>query len=159
MGVHKLANGPVTLTISEVRNVEGNFGPQMEFTDGTTSVYVNEMPAQRGLARLGIDAEGAVGRTITFVQVKKDGKTFTNLEWGSAEAAATPEYQPPRAGAPAPAAPSSRKTKEEMYELYGECVAEAVNRFGAQCDALGLPYSAEALQSSAATLFIQVARL
>jgi hypothetical protein len=157
MPVHKLADGPCTMTVTAVRNTEGNFGPQVEFTDGVVSVYVNEMPAQRGLARLGMDLETVVGATIRFHQVKKDGKTFTNLDLARPEDVGTPT--PSASAHPVATTAKGKVTKEQMFDLYGECVREAVNRFGAVCDDTGVPYDSQSLQAAAATLFIQTARM
>ena len=98
--IHKLATGPCTLEIASAVESVGNFGPQVCFTgaDGT-SVYVNDSPAKRGLERLGLDMETAIGATIRFSQKKKDGKTFTDLDLAGEGTAATP----------APAAAAARK--------------------------------------------------
>ena len=153
--IHKLANGPCVLEIASIAESVGNFGPQVCFTgvDGTI-VYVNEGPAKRGLERLGLDMETAIGATIRFSQVKKDGKTFTNLDRAGDGTAATP---PALVVAPAQQqkAPADLPT---IALLYSECVAIAMATLGARCEEAGLPIDASAIQAAAATLFIRASR-
>ena len=44
MPFHKLADGPITMTIAAVKSAEGKFGPQMVFssTEGV-DVFISEM--------------------------------------------------------------------------------------------------------------------
>ena len=152
--IHKLANGPCTLEISAAIPSEGNFGPQVCFigVDGT-SVYVNDGPARRGLERLSLDVDTVIGQTIRFSQIKKDGKTFTNLDRAGEGTATTPA-----AVAPVAAAPKAPVDLAALALLYSECVDIAMATLGVKCEAAGVPYSAEALQSAAATLFIKATR-
>jgi hypothetical protein len=152
--IHKLANGPCVLEISAAIPSEGNFGPQVCFigTDGT-SVYVNDSPAKRGLERLSLDMDTVIGQTIRFSQVKKDGKTFTNLDRAGEGTAATPA-----AAASLPAAPKAPVDLAALAVLYGECVDIAMGTLGVKCEAAGVPYDAAALQAAAATLFIKATR-
>jgi hypothetical protein len=154
--IHKLANGPCTLEISAAIPSEGNFGPQVCFigTDGT-SVYVNDSPAKRGLERLSLDIDTVIGQTIRFSQVKKDGKTFTNLDRAGEGTAETP---PPVAHLAVPAAPKAPVDLAALAVLYSECFAIAMATLGVKCEEAGVPYDAAALQSAAATLFIRAAR-
>jgi hypothetical protein len=152
--IHKLANGPCTLEISAAIPSEGNFGPQVCFigTDGT-SVYVNDGPARRGLERLSLDIDTMIGQTIRFSQVKKDGKTFTNLDRAGEGTASTPD-----AVVAAPAAPKAPVDLAALAVLYSECFSIAMATLGVKCEEAGVPYDAAALQSAAATLFIRAAR-
>ena len=152
--IHKLANGPCTLEISAAIPSEGNFGPQVCFigTDGT-SVYVNDGPARRGLERLGLDMETAIGATIRFSQKKKDGNTFTDLDLAGEGTAATP--------APAAAAPVVQRAPVDLAALallYSECFSIAMATLGVKCEESGVPYDASALQAAAATIFIKASR-
>ena len=152
--IHKLATGPCTLEIASVVESMGNFGPQVCFTgtDGT-SVYVNEGPAKRGLERLSLDMETAIGATVRFSQVKKDGKTFTNLDRAGEGTASTPV-----AAVAAPVAQKAPVDLPALALLYSECVAIAMATLGAKCEEAGVPYDASALQAAAATLFIRACR-
>lgn len=154
--IHKLANGPCTLEISAAIPSEGNFGPQVCFigTDGT-SVYVNDSPAKRGLERLSLDIDTVIGQTIRFSQVKKDGKTFTNLDRAGEGTAETPAAAAPVA---APAAPKAPVDLAALAVLYSECFSIAMATLGVKCEEAGVPYDASALQSAAATLFIRACR-
>jgi hypothetical protein len=151
--VHKLANGPITLTIAAVDSAEGNFGPQTVFrgTDGT-DVYMSEMSAMRGLARLNLTAETAVGETLMMEQVKKDGKTCTNINMTGAGASAAP-----RAAAPVAAA-APKQTVQDLARVYRECVEAAVATLGVALEGAEIAITAEAIQAAAATLFIKVTR-
>jgi hypothetical protein len=155
--IHKLANGPLTLTVSGLESVEGQFGAQTQI-DGEDAhgqevrVFVSEMTAMRQLARLNLTPETVLGRTLTLAQVKKDGKTFTDFTLarpGQASAAA----------APAAAAAAPRKVElADVVPVYRECVMAALLTLGDACEARGIPFDAAAIQSAAATLFIRVMR-
>lgn len=147
MAFHKLSDGPITMVIAAVKNTEGNFGPQFCFSsnDGT-DVYVSEMAGAKGLARLNLTPESAVGKTITFEQVKKDGKTYTNLSMGG-----TPSAPATRtASTAAPAMPF-----EDLVALYGRCVEAAIQHLGKRCEQAEIPVDGSAIQAAAATLFIR----
>ena len=152
--IHKLATGPCTLEIASVVESMGNFGPQVCFTgaDGT-SVYINEGPAKRGLERLSLDMDTVIGQTIRFSQVKKDGKTFSNLDRAGEGTASTPV-----AAVAAPVAQKAPVDLPALALLYSECVAIAMATLGAKCEEAGVPYDASALQAAAATLFIRACR-
>lgn len=157
MPIHKLANGPVTITISKIESTEGNFGPQTKFEgtdpDGTPiDVYVSEMTAMRQLARLNLTPETAVGCTMHLEQIKKDGKTFTNIDIAKADGSA-----PARAAAPA-VAPAKKPELSELVTLYGQCVKGALETLGVACENAGVPFDASAIQAAAATLFIKATR-
>lgn len=154
MPIHKLAEGPITITVAQVETVQGNFGPQVKFTaeDGT-SVYVNELPASKQLARLNLTMDDVVGKAIHLEQVKKNGTTFTNI----ALAGAGMTDSPRAAAAPtSPAAP--KQTIAELAGIYSECVSYAMATLGVKCEEAGIPVDAAAIQSAAATLFIKATR-
>lgn len=152
MPIHKLAEGPITLTVIGVENVQGNFGAQVKLTgeDGT-DVYINELPAQKQLARLNLTTETVIGKTIHIEQVKKNGSTFTNIALAGAGAPA-----PRAAVASAPVAP--KQTMAELASVYSECVSYAMATLGAKCEEAGIPIDASAIQAAAATLFIKATR-
>jgi hypothetical protein len=152
--IHKLATGPITLTIVSVEATEGNFGPQVCFTgDEGTSVYISELSATKQIARLNLTMEDVVGQTLFFEQIKKDGKTYTNIALaGAATLAKT------AAAVSAPAAPKAPVDLAALAVLYAECVDIAMATLGMKCEAAGVPYDAAALQSAAATIFIKATR-
>jgi hypothetical protein len=152
--IHKLATGPITLTIVAVESTEGNFGPQVCFTgEEGTSVYISELSATKQIARLNMTLDECIGKTLFFEQIKKDGKTYTNIALsGAATLAKT------AAAASAPAAPKAPIDLPALIELYGQCVDGAMATLGMKCEAAGVPYDAAALQSAAATLFIKASR-
>lgn len=151
MATHKLANGPITLTIASCDVVEGNFGTQHRFSDGQTDVYLNASTSVRQLARLNLSEQTVIGQTLHFAQVKKDGKTFTDLT------IVGPGQSPPASPANVNAAPVARAPKltlEELEALYGQCVQAAIRQFVRACDDVSIPYDGQAVAAAAATLFI-----
>lgn len=156
MAIHKLATGPITMNIVAVDQTEGNFGPQIQFTgdDGTT-VYVSLSSATSQLDRNKLNFETAIGQRLHFEQIKKDGKTFTNINrvpaGVGAPAAATPAPAPARAAAPA-------MSMQELTALYGQCVDAAMATIGIKLENAGVPFDGAVIQSAAATIFIKATR-
>lgn len=156
MAVHKLANGPITMTIASATESEGQYGPQVKFTgeDGT-DVYVNQAPVERGLGRLNLTVATVVGKTIKFAQVKKDGKTFTNMDLA---APGTEGISAPVTQTVSTAAPAAKRSLEELDALYGQCLAIAMRHIVAKMDDAGVQYDATTIVSATATLFIQASK-
>lgn len=150
MAYHKLADGPITMTIASVRPDEGKFGPQMVFssTEGV-DVFISEMSATKGLARLNLTPESVVGETLTFEQIKKDGKTFTNINKGSAGAVTAPATRTTSTAA-------SALSYEDAVALYARCVDAAIQHLGGKCGDAEIPVDGSAIQAAAATLFISL---
>lgn len=163
MAIHKLADGPITLVITEAALVEGKFGAQYQITGGDangeeTRIFVSQKAFESQLGRLKLTPEAAVGETLHFEQVKKDGTTYTNINKAKAGTPTVAVVQAERAQAaakPAPA-PIARMTVAEAADLYGQCVDAAIAKFWAPLTEQGMTVSAEALQSAAATIFIAV---
>lgn len=155
MPIHKLANGPITLSpVTAIESAEGNFGPQMIFKGNVDDlVFISEMSGAKGLARLNLTAETAIGRTLTLEQIKKDGKTFTNINLGTGTGGA------PVAGAAPVARPAAPPMDvAALGAIYSQCVDQALATLGAKCQAAEIPFDAQAIQSAAATLFIKATR-
>jgi len=152
MAIHKLAEGPITLTVSRIEEQVGNFGPQFAMY-GTNDelVYVSEKSTLSGLSRLNLTPESVVGETIRIEQVKKDGKTYTNISKSSG-GNVTPS------AVASPAAPKAPVDLPALAVLYGECFAIAMATLGVKCEEAGVPYDAAALQAAAATIFIKATR-
>ena len=150
--IHKLAEGPITLTIARIEAQVGNFGPQFAMY-GTNDelVYVSEKSTLSGLSRLNLTPESVVGETIRIEQVKKDGKTYTNI------AKASGENVTPSAVA-SPAAPKAPVDLPKLIELYGQCLDGAMMTFAMRMEESGTPYDGAAVQAAAATLFIKATR-
>ena len=154
--IHKLANGPLTITVAAVDSTEGNFGPQVCFTgDEGTSVYISELSATKQIARLNMTLEETIGQTLFFEQIKKEGKTYTNiaLAGGMNVKVSIASAAPAFASAPKPPA-----DLPALAVLYGECFAIAMATLGVKCEEAGVPYDAAALQAAAATIFIKATR-
>ena len=146
MPFHKLADGPITMTIAAVKSAEGKFGPQMVFssTEGV-DVFISEMSGAKGLARLNLTPESVVGETLSFEQIKKDGKTFTNINKGGTVTA--PVTRTTSTAAPA-------LNYDDAVALYSRCVEAAIQQLGGKCGDAEIPVDGSAIQAAAATLFI-----
>lgn len=170
MAIHKLADGPITLTITALRlGVQGNFGTQAAFDSGDTTVFISEPTALRQLSRLNLTTESVVGQTLHFAQTKKDGKTYTDINLVGA-GTTPPQHVPIPAGQPMQGTTThgtavhgttprhAKLTVPEAAALYGECVDAAMATLGAKLEGVGIGASDMAIQAAAATLFIQVCR-
>jgi hypothetical protein len=154
--IHKLANGPLTITVAAVDSTEGNFGPQVCFTgDEGTSVYISELSATKQIARLNMTLEETIGQTLFFEQIKKDGKTYTNIALAGGMNAKVSIASASGSTTVAPKAPADLPA---LAVLYGECFAIAMATLGVKCEEAGVPYDASALQAAAATIFIKATR-
>lgn len=156
MAIHKLAEGPITLTVMSVELSEGNYGPQYRFTgeDGT-AVFVSESSATKQLGRIGLTVESVVGKTIFLEQVQKNGTRYTNIALSTPGAAAAR----PAASAPAAAAaPAPRRSVEELAAIYQQCVDQAMITIGNRLMDSATPFDGAVIQSAAATLFIAATR-
>lgn len=152
MPIHKLAEGPITITVAAVETVQGNYGAQVKFTstDGT-DVYISELSATKQLARLSLTPDQSIGETLHFEQIKKNGTTYTNISKAAAGSAAPVAKAAPTAAAP-------RQSVEELGAIYAQCVAQALTTLGSACEESGIPIDASAIQAAAATLFIKATR-
>lgn len=160
MPIHKLANGPITMTVAKTEIAPSQFDQgkfQVKFVSTTDDiVYVSEQAANMQLGRLNLMVDDCAGKTLRFEQVKKDGRTYTNIGLaapGSETAAA------PAAAASAPrAAVATSMTLEQATAIYTECVKTAIATLGQQCISAEIPVDASAIQAAAATLFIRVTK-
>jgi len=153
MPFHKLADGPITMTIGAVRSAEGKFGPQMVFssTDGV-DVFISEMSGAKGLARLNLDQDSVLGKTLAFEQIKKDGKTFTNINLASVGAVTA------TASTASAAKATPALSFDDAVALYAKCVQAAIQHLGKACEGAEIPVDGAAIQAAAATLFIRTSK-
>jgi hypothetical protein len=162
MAIWKLAeHGPVSITVTEISEQEGKFGPQFA-VDGVTEdgeearLFVSTKALTSQLGRLKLDVDTALGQQLYFEQVSKDGTKYTNISRGTggpAKAAGAPSGAKPAA---APAAPArvARMTPAEAAKVYAECVNLAMATLGARLEQAEVPFDGAVIQSAAATLFI-----
>ena len=144
----KLSEGPVTMVVRSVTEADGKFGKPFVFTNEANDVlYLSDGAASRGLARLNLDADTAVGQTLTFSQVKKDGKTYTNIDRGGTPTAT-------RTVSTATPVATSSLTFDDAVALYARCVEAALQHLAKRCEQAEIPVDGAAVQSAAATLFI-----
>ena len=158
MASHKLKDGPVTLTVAEVSQVEGNYGPQYVLTsDDETLVYVNVVSFDKQLARLSLDIDSVVGKTIHIEQVQKNGTTFTNVSLarpGAPTGVQAPRSAPNAAAPTAAYAPAPKLSVTEAAALYTEALMRVAPSLNEACGEYGIPLTADALHSAAATVVI-----
>jgi hypothetical protein len=163
MAIHKLATGPITLTPTSVDVLPSNFDPeqmQVAFTDQAADirVYVNELTAMKQLARLNLTLETVIGQTIHLEQVKKDGRTYTNMSLANGDSpVAAPKAAAAGTAAAAPAAPRPVDWVA-LATMYSECVAIAMATLGVKLESAGVPFDGATIQSAAATIFIKATR-
>ncbi len=164
MAIWKLAeHGPVAITVTEISESEGKFGPQFA-VDGVTAdgeearLFVSTKALTSQLGRLKLDVDTALGQQLYFEQVVKDGTKYTNISRGTGGPAkvAAPAGAKPAAAAAAPAAPAraARLTPAEAAKVYAECVDLAMATLGARLEQAEVPFDGAVIQSAAATLFI-----
>lgn len=165
MAIWKLAeHGPVSITVTEITEQEGKFGPQFA-VDGVTEdgeearLFVSTKALVQQLGRLKLDVDTALGQQLYFEQVSKDGTKYTNISRGTggpAKAAGAPSGAKPAAASAAPAAPArpARLTPAEAAKVYAECVDLAMATLGARLEQAEVPFDGAVIQSAAATLFI-----
>lgn len=157
MAIHKLANGPLVITVVKAEQQEGQFGSQVVFDgEGDVRVYVSELTAMKQLARLNLTLDSVVGQTLHMEQIKKDGKTYTNITLAGAGAVATPAATATPAAARPAAVPAL--SFDEIVALYANCVNAALVHFAARLEEAGIAPDAAAVQSAAATLFIRASK-
>lgn len=153
MAILKAAEGPHTLTVTGIEEVTGQYGAQWRFTADTGDVlFLGDMAAARQVARLGLTMDGCIGKTLTFSQTQKDGKTYNNIALAGNGAPAA-SGAPKAAAAPAPR-PAPRMTPEEAAAVYGRCVDLAMATLGSKLEQAQVPFDGAVIQSAAATIFI-----
>jgi hypothetical protein len=156
MAIHKLADGPLTMVVEATEETEGKFGPQVAFKNADYLLFISKKSADSQLKRLGLDVASAVGQTLHFEQVKKDGTTYTNISLASAGSATGPAA--PSAPAAAAAAAAPKLTVADAAKVYADCFEQAMAIVGVKCEAAEVPFSGTDLVAAAATLFIRVMR-
>lgn len=162
MPIHKLAAGPITMVIASAEYVPSQFDEkamQVKFVSTADDVvYVSDKAAKMQLGRLNLTVETCIGQTLTFEQVKKDGRTYTNINLAAAGAPIGAAAPAPAASAPGKVASMGAMTLDQAVPLYAECVEAAIATLGKACVAAEIPLDASAIQASAATLFIRVSK-
>ena len=151
----KLSEGPVTMVVRSVAEADGKFGKQYVFTsEAGDLLYISEAAGSRGLARLNLDFETVAGQTLTFSQVKKDSKTYTNIDKGGTPSTASA----PATRTTSTAAPAAALSFDDAVALYAKCVQAAIQHLGKACESAEIPVDGSAIQAAAATLFIRTSK-
>ena len=171
MAIVKLEPGQKQLfEVSSVEEVEGKFGPQLKFTEKRGDVmFMNVDTALRQLGRIGLTAQTAVGQTLEFERVEKDGTKYTNINKPGAAKLATAStakqavslggplpYELTETGAPPPAEGQTVGDKlTKVFQVYDVCFDHA---YSLAKRTLGETATHEGIAAQAATLFIQAAQ-
>lgn len=160
MAILKLQNegDTHTMTIKECKVVAGNYGEQALFSDGSDSLYLPKLSADRQLERIGLDYDSAVGMNLTFSRdpnPKKGAKPYWSINYAGTE---PQESKPTKRVEPTPAAPSTaanpvarREAIVAQYLMLWDTIA---GHFQVVCDNRNITLDASAIQSAAATLWI-----
>lgn len=177
--IYKPDVGSTTVvTVTGAREVEGNFGPQVEIdgvvvgasdpalTEGQdVTIYAPLSSWQRQAERGGFTCDDIVGDdlTITRPPMKNDpAKAFWNLTRGASTVPAARPSRAPKAtngNQPAPAATAvNRANPDAMLDLYDQCVQAGGAFANAIGVTLGAPATVADALSCAATLFIECNR-
>lgn len=169
MSILKVEVGsPVTLHIAGAEEVEGQYGPQIQFTaDNGDRLFVGKDTALRQLGRIGFTPETSVGQSLHFEKVQKGNKTFLNInpaprsngaQSGAKTAATVSNGAGKNGGASGGSAtPVGRVAlaRRPLVPLYEECLSAAK---AAVQKELGKAATTADVMAGAATLFIQATR-
>lgn len=153
MAIHKLADGPIALSVTECSSVEGKYGTQIRFTgqdlssNEETLLYISERSAVAQLERLGLNVDSAAGESLHFEHVQKDGRTYTNIVRVTGDAPA-PVAKPRAAATPV-------KSAQSMADVYSECMDIALKMVPVIEGNAEVRVSSSDIVAMAATLFIQ----
>lgn len=153
MAIHKLADGPIALSVTECLTVEGKFDTQVRFrgrdlsSNEDTLVYISERSAVVQLERLGLNIDSAAGEDLHFEHVHRDGRTYTNIVRVTGDAPA-PVAKPRAAAAPV-------KSAQSMADVYSECMDIALKMVPVIEGNADVRVSSSDIVAMAATLFIQ----
>ena len=158
MGIIKLVNegDTHTMTLTECKEVAGNYGPQVLFSDGIDTLYLPKESADRQLTRMGIDYDAAVGLALTFSRdpnPKKGAKPYWGISYAGSEPAA-PKASP-RVEAPKPTPTNPVQPRRDailgQYLLLWDAVARHMHGV---CDSQNITLDAQAIQAATATVWI-----
>jgi hypothetical protein len=172
METHKLATGPLVISVASAEVVEGGFGMQVKLSGidcsngGDVCVYITESTAVRQLERLGLNLQTVPENALHIEQVKKDGRTYTNFRMasqseimGTVPAASAPAPAPAAAPQAAVAPPVRQATppvgfNDSVRSTYRECLLEALEMADNIAER-GYNVDGGNVIAIAATLFIQ----
>ena len=121
MRIVKLDAGEsLTMEVTAVEDADGKFGPQYEFQGydlnggDEVKIYLNPSTVDRQLARIEHTLQSVEGAEIVIEKVKKNGKTFVNIDRAAAGARTTRQNAPnPRSQEAALAAPQRSQGRDE----------------------------------------------
>ena len=165
MSILKVEVGsPVTLHIAGAEEVEGQYGPQVQFTaDNGDRLFVGKDTALRQLGRIGFTPETSVGQSLHFEKVQKGNKTFLNINpaprgngaQSGAKTAATVSNGAGKSVAGGATQALRAPARRPLVPLYEECLSAAK---AAVQKELGKAATTADVMAGAATLFIQATR-
>ena len=161
MAILKLEVGkPIVFHVSDVEQVEGQFGPQTKFEgDGGDCLFLSRPTAQRQMDRIGDIQPGDV---LRFEKVQKGTKTFVNIDRvegnGSGPASAGKAGASTSGGAVAsslpPQPPTQPAAKEKLTAVYEQSLDFVLSRVVPKLVKAGVPVSHEGVSAMTSTVFI-----
>lgn len=161
MGIIKLVNegDTHTMLITDCKEVAGNYGAQVLFSDGTDSLYLPKESADRQLTRMGADYSSVEGLMLTFSRdpnPKKGAKPYWGISYAGTKpveakpsARVTPPKTPPTDGAPT--LETRRLNVALDYLALWDLVSKHLKE---ECDITHAPLTADAVQAATATIWI-----
>jgi hypothetical protein len=172
MAILKLQNegDTHTMCVSECKEVSGNYGQQVVFTDGVDTLYLPKESADRQLSRLGLgDAEmgvdygAAIGMHLTFSRdpnPKKGAKPYWGIRYAGSEAPAPKAVKRLPApvtevfGTAEPTPAKAGKSVGSIADAYANLWESMAARLSVSCVTHGVTLTAEAVQAATATVWI-----
>jgi hypothetical protein len=160
MGIIKLVNegDTHTMLIADCKEVAGNYGAQVLFSDGTDSLYLPKESADRQLTRMGADYSSVEGLMLTFSRdpnPKKGAKPYWGISYAGTEAPANKAS--PRVEAPKSASSTNNPVQPRrdailaQYLMLWDTIA---GHFQVVCDNRNITLDASAIQAAVATVWI-----
>lgn len=156
MSILKVEIGqPVTMTVSDVENAQGKFGPQLKFIAANGDcLFVKADTAQRQLDRIGVTVESAAGKTLLFEKVQKGDKTFLNIN-PARQSSEAKQGVGVGAGKSAGNGSAGGVAPRPLVPLYEQCLTAAKEVVQRQ---LGKAATTENVIAATATLYIAATR-
>jgi hypothetical protein len=166
MGILKLQNegDSHTMLVRDCKEVPGNYGQQVMFTDGTDTLYLPKDSADRQLARIGFaDGEGSIAygdvidMTLTFSRdpnPKKGAKPYWGIRYVGTDAPepkASPRAEAPKAPSASVASQPRRDAIVSQYLILWDTMAHHLAQTSQK---YGYGLDAAAIQAATATVWI-----
>lgn len=178
MSIVKLEPGQnILFDIASLDEVEGKFGAQYKITDRRGDVlFLNVDTVVKQLGRIGFTPQTAVGQTLEFERIEKNGTKYTNINKpGAAKLAAAPKANvkqelssgphiagmddEPAVYAETGAPPSVESGSvyprlQKLFDVYDVCFDHVLTNVAPRLTASDIGSSPESVAAMTATLYI-----